>query len=490
MTEHGRPRGRASAVVLAIGAVVSWGVALVRAMPSFSSPDRGVFVSVAERLVTGDRLYTDVWDNKDPLFYYMLALGRLASPLMDYVIEVAWLVVVAVAAGFVCLRLGGRWPAVLVAGVLVPLTMTGFTYLPGYSYLAGTALGVAVLAALVGRRLVLAGLLLGVLVFSKLLILPVVLALVLPWLASAEVRRRWRPLVAGFAASVGAVTVLLAVRGELVGYLDAQASNVDYSQSRLDAPAQNPVLDHLSRVLTWREGVSIALVIVIVVVAARARDMRGRLLASDRGWLVVGTGLSLAAALAVVAATGLGPLHSQVLQVPAVSAACVVAVLLTREGSGAVRSAVVVLASMAIGYLLAGAAPMSLYASSASFFRGEIGVLLQTPPESAAIQALSGTGAYARLGSVYDDGHAKGLSEWDLACPRFHQYYFQSRELLDDVLDCALRAPVVLVSDSFAPQPPVVVAPAWDAFVARGEEGLARGYDCRAFDGFRLCERR
>jgi hypothetical protein len=37
--------------------------------------DPGVFLSVAARLLDGDRLYADVFDNKDPLFYYTFA-GR------------------------------------------------------------------------------------------------------------------------------------------------------------------------------------------------------------------------------------------------------------------------------------------------------------------------------------------------------------------------------------------------------------------------------
>jgi hypothetical protein len=479
-----------AAAVLAIASIAAWTTALVRAMPSFSSPDRGVFVSVAERLVAGDRLYTDVWDNKDPLFYYLLALGRLGSPLMDYAIEVAWLVVVALAAGCVCLRLEGRWSAALAGGVVVPLTMTGAIYLPGYTYLAGTALGFAALAAVVGGRYVLVGGLVGLLVFSKLLVLPVVLALLIPWLLSPDVRRRWRPVVVGLVTTVGALVALLALRGELGGYLGAQATNVGYSQSRLDSPDRNQILDHLSRVISWHEVVTVVLVVIVVGLAVRALRGPTGLLSSDPGRLAVGTGFALVAALAIVAVTGLGPLHNQVLQVPAVGAACLAALMLAPGLRGLGRTVLVLVAAAVTAYLLSGAPPPALLSSSASFFRGEIGVLLLTPPESAAIQALGSPSAYARLGSVYDDGHARGLGEWDLACPRFHQYYFQDSDLLDDVLDCTLGAPVVLVSDSFAPQPPGVVAPAWDDFVARGEAGLARDYACRAYDGFRLCQRR
>ena len=51
-------------------------------------PDRGIFVSIAERLLAGDKLYVDVWENKDPIFYYMISLGRVFSPYADVVLEI------------------------------------------------------------------------------------------------------------------------------------------------------------------------------------------------------------------------------------------------------------------------------------------------------------------------------------------------------------------------------------------------------------------
>ena len=50
---------------------------VVRGRPSLES-DAGIFLSVAGRLLDGDRLYVDVLDNKDPLFYYSHA-AALAS---------------------------------------------------------------------------------------------------------------------------------------------------------------------------------------------------------------------------------------------------------------------------------------------------------------------------------------------------------------------------------------------------------------------------
>ena len=45
-----------------------WIGVLARLMP-IPEYDRGIFVSVAARLAADDRLYADVWDNKEPFFY-------------------------------------------------------------------------------------------------------------------------------------------------------------------------------------------------------------------------------------------------------------------------------------------------------------------------------------------------------------------------------------------------------------------------------------
>src|ERR1700677_4353713 len=67
--------------VLAVAVLTTWVAIVPRLVPGRTS-DRGIFVSVAERLLAGDTLYSGVYDNKEPLFYYFIAgqltLGRWA----------------------------------------------------------------------------------------------------------------------------------------------------------------------------------------------------------------------------------------------------------------------------------------------------------------------------------------------------------------------------------------------------------------------------
>ena len=100
--------------------------------------------------------------------------------------------------------------------------------------------------------------------------------------------------------------------------------------------------------------------------------------------------------------------------------------------------------------------------------------------------ALGASGSYARFGLNDENGGARGLGGWKLACPRFQQYPFESADLLDGVLACGSTAPVLIVAASLAPRPG---RPDWNAFVAAVERRLAQDYSCEADLGVRLCKR-
>ena len=74
------------AVAGALAAAVS--IAALRVTPQVWG-DPGVWLSVAARLLDGDRLYADVLDNKDPFFFYSYALSlRVAGVRGPFALEV------------------------------------------------------------------------------------------------------------------------------------------------------------------------------------------------------------------------------------------------------------------------------------------------------------------------------------------------------------------------------------------------------------------
>ena len=170
----------AGAVTAAAAVVVAWVIALPRLVPS-TFGDHGTYISVAERLLAGDRLYVDVWDNKDPLFYGdALALGRLASPLGDILLEVTWVLGLALSVLVLARAAGARRNLAFVAGLgATPLLLTGPAYESGMTHLPGLALLLGEVACAVRSRWVVAGALVGLLLLTKLILAPVALGALL-----------------------------------------------------------------------------------------------------------------------------------------------------------------------------------------------------------------------------------------------------------------------------------------------------------------------
>ena len=200
--------------------------------------DAGVVLSVAARLLQGDHLYRDVWDNKDPLFFYVDAAALwVAGWRGPFLLDIVW---VATAAAAVWLLLGvlDTPPLARVAGFLAyPLLLTGEWYHAGYSMLA--ALALAPLAAWLSARgsPTTAGVVVGLGVLFKVnLALVLVAAPVTLFLLGVPVRRNVRHVLgflAGLAGTLALAAGLLAARGELVPDLHVLRDNVSYANDVL-----------------------------------------------------------------------------------------------------------------------------------------------------------------------------------------------------------------------------------------------------------------
>lgn len=467
------------AVVVAVALVV-----LPRMVPGFVG-DRGIFVSTAERLRAGDVLYRDVWDNKDPLFYYLLALGREVSDLVDVVLELGWMAG-AVAATAVLAAWAGcdRRTARLLALGATTVVLTGSFYVAGNTHLPGTALCLLAAASVVSRRFVLSGVLCGVLLFTKAVMAPVVLLILAPMLWRD---RAWpsiaRMAVGGSLALMVGVAVL-AARGELGPYADALARNASYSGGPfLVGSEYGSVVGHLGRFATFPVLWVCLAVTGIVAWSWRSRreappDER-RAAHEDLRAAVVG---SFLAAWVVLALTGLWEHHAQVLYVPALLAV----VLLVAEHPAlgrAARPAAIV--PVAVGLLVAGPW-VWIYAGSVGDAADALSRYGEVPPEARALIDSGPVGTYARVGSNDDLGHAVGLDEWTLACPRFHQYFFEPVEVLVDVTDCLPDAEAIVVSGGVEP---IEGNAGWNDFVERVEAILRADRRCTESDGLRVCRR-
>ena len=454
----------------------TWLFTVTRAIP-LRNGDRGVFVSMAERLAAGDVLYVDVWDNKEPLFFLTLSLGRLLSPGMDVAIEMAWLIVSGVSALFIARAVGARPLLAAAAGfIATPLIITGATYSAGFSHLPATSVFLALAALAISRRWLLAGALLPVLALYKIITVPMALSVLIVALVALGGRRELLRSIVGALISSAALLTLLALRGELIGFLKLVWSNIGYSQQQISDAYQVPIWSHLEPVMVPGAVITVtATALTILLVRCSP--------ASTRRTLKLMTGWSLLAALAITAVTGLWSHHAQLFYGPAVLAAALLVGAL-QGGEWAWPSSLVAVLLAAI--VLSGGLSLRTAVDSGLSAPTRWSDLYRLSEAAADIREFNDDVSYMRLGSNTDDSHAYGLREYEFACYQFVQYYYDIPATLEYIPTCLPEADIVIVDDSLKERSG---ADTWNAFVRESERVLAESFTCEQTSYGRLCTR-
>lgn len=327
----------------------------------------------------------------------------------------------------------------------------------------------------------------------KLVMVPFGLAVV----AIVAVRRGMtRRDVAAFGSAVlavcAAVVAVLGLRGELPGYLDTQVANVTYSQGgALHASGLPALVDHLRAVLGPGEvtGLIAMTVVLALVVSVRAREHAANTTAVHVGEIRALATAALVLGLASTAAIGLWGHHAQVFGVAGALTALLITAFIADTRSWAATAAAVCSAALIGGVPTAGA---EAYVGNVIDFPVATARLAEVSPLAREVRVLTGEGSYARIGAgEQPPGHAAGLEEYALACRRFHQYWFQTSEELDEVIACLPSADLVLVEpfDRFALET-AATRPSWARFLAEVDDLLAREFTCVPAEGGQLCVRR
>lgn len=456
---------------------LAWLVAASRAVP-YRDGDRGVFASVAERLVSGDRLYVDVWDNKEPLFYLTLSLGRSVSPEMDVVLELLWLLVGSYATFAIARTFRNSTPISAVVGFAVtPLILTGSSYYAGFTHLPGTVLVLVSVALVVRGHLFSAGLLLPVIAGFKILVLPVALAVLITY---ALIHRSlpWRRFVVGGAVSFLLLLALLALRGELIGFLTVIRTNMAYSQADLADSYNVPVWSHLEPVM---QGPTVALLATTLLILALSRVHLTE--QSRELWWVAFAAFS--AGLLVVAITGLWSHHGQIFFASAVLAAVMLTTMLATFRSLNLTS---LTGLIALAVLLSGVPSLRALADAALSAPTRFVDLSRASDATVSLQSIANPGStYARLGKNTEDSHAQGLRDLELVCYQFLQYPYDPPENLTRIPECLPTADFVIVDPTFASESGQQT---WNNFIEASSTILRRDFECRAEAWGDLCVNR
>lgn len=468
---------------LAVAILTTWVVLLPRMVPDRSS-DRGIFVSVGARLLAGDTLYSGVSDNKEPLFYYFVAAQLKLGRWSEVATEVLLVAIAASAAFFIALKLASRWTAVATSFIATPIILTGEFYYPGYTELPGITLVLVAMAASVFERPALAGSCIALLAFTKLIFVPIALLGVSCFLLADRRFFDFIFVVLGASASMALIVLVLFIRSELSAFAETIRLNVAYSQGGLIGSKKGlaSLATHIKRIGGWSLFAEIVPLLLGTTLALIALSKKFK---NNDGQIAISAAciLTLAGSLALLSITGLWDQHRQILYIPAIIVVLSLTPLL--ESSVEIARLRTLGLIFLIGFIMAGPLSLRAYIKAIGSFPESYAELAQLSPETQRLLSIGSSGIYARFGQNDDMGHAVGLGNWKLACPRFHQYPFESAALLNKVFECASTAPALIIS---ADMVPVTDWPLWNEFVARVEH-LTESYSCDARSSLRVCTR-
>ena len=447
----GRLLGQLSTARVLTAAAIAWVwfLAVPSMVPGVTS-DRGIYIAVLERLLAGDRLYVDVIDNKDPLFYWLQLIPHSISPLLAVTLEVGYVLVCSFAVRGILRRLRiDSLVATIAAFALVPGILTGLCYIAGMTHLPGIAFLLVSVWAFVAKKPVVSGIFAGLLFFTKIVLFPFA---PLVWLLLASNRRWMFPRYLLGLTSAGLVVGLtLLVRGELGGYLRMLRFNFVYSQGAFLPKDTLKFVGHFEFLAKLPAFVPILSVSALLALAIGWLWFNARKSASSafKGWALLTLSSGIGAIL-VLGVSGFWLHHLQVLYIPLI-VGLITLLIYGRDSLGTQKrdarwiAAILVVLSLSVSALnvdrLGGfdqsKAVAGYYLQSSTLANNEAKALL----------SVAASGSYARLGDNSSPAASIGVRSWRLACPTFQQYEFDTSATLNGALKCIeTKRPVLLLA--------------------------------------------
>lgn len=482
--QGGAPGPQSGTVARALGfaAIGMTTAALMPRLTPIGNGDFFTFVSVAERLRAGDRLYADVWDNKDPFFYYALSIASSMGPWGYFVLELAWVTVALASVASLGLSQGlPRWWSMVVAFGLAPWCLIGYVYTGTLSMMPGVALALATVALAARRRWFAVGMTLGLLLFLKVILVPVAIAGALVFWRARRARALLATAVGGAVMTAGGLGVLL-LRGELPAYVSMLLRNSDYAERMVDGGGLTGFAQHLGRAFPGIDhpgeriaaGAVFLMVLVAVTMSHRGRGTRSVALCAAVTGLVC---------VLVLGLTAVWSHHVQMLAIPGCLA--LVAVASAGPPRGVARTAVLLPVGVLAAFVLGGATP-----PSSLFIKPMTASQPLDQARGDSPEALSTVGddvsTYSRLGRNDVYAHARGLGDLTLACRDFQQYPFDPPTTFSRTLGCLPESDVVFVANNFAD---LDESAEYASFATDVEALLAEEFACTATEYGRKCLR-
>jgi len=441
-------------------------IGVLNTTPTFSS-DSGAYLSVEQLMLRGYALYSEVFDNKDPLFYYVNAIFlQVLGHRGPAVAEAALLGLAGSAAAWYVVRRGSGWALALAAAVVVPIALTSGPMIPGLTHTWGmVALFLAILA-MRDSGWILAGSIATLAAFLELRTFPIALAAVLVTVVVTEApRRSWYRFAVGV-FSTGSVSVgIMLMRGELVGYLKIQLYNIKHVAMVRELQGTGGSIPSVVRgsfsAMNTYASAEFMMVVIVMAVAMSAIVGRHRVIRTcrqldavssvrverlapreDDAWIV------LVVAIATVVVTSMTMLfdhHAQLLDLPLAVGAVLAIVSLDRLANASAQVACLV-AILFTAFALGG--PWTAADRLDGWKRDP-----RSPTADALERAVpSGSPSYALVGDVaFERAHAAFLDErFRFSCKLLYQHPWDE-QAFDSFVKCLRTDPEIVVVNPLDP---------------------------------------
>jgi hypothetical protein len=415
-----------------------------RISPTFYSDD-GIYASVGARLLRGDRLYVDVFDNKDPLFYYAWAALIGIGPGGHYLLNCSCFALLAWSGSLIS-KFGspeGNFPRALSA-TLAALSLSGAWY--SDSFLYGSVLLFLAVIFVVYKKFLPAGLALSAIFFTKITLFPAAAVIVFGYLLlELRSRRSGRSHLARVLLGlvVGALSILavMAWRGEIMGYARVMSDNFLYAQGGINKSEglAGSLMFHLLNTILFGWPVLLLICGCATAIYVLREDFFEN---TPQRSALVAAFVAVATSMAVASVTLMWASHVMVIAVP-----FVVVLPLTLPKLWRHRRIVGLSAWLACCLALISWTGSNRPVANPLHLAKRIEAQTQQSTEARDLIAVAGPGrhSYARIGTNDDTGHAVTLRDFSLHCAYFHQYPFTPPGRLYELLECAKQADYLIV---------------------------------------------
>ena len=471
----------------------------VRLMP-IAEGDRAIFEAVGDGLVAGQRLYQDVYDNKDPLFLYAVAGQRLVGDFGGWLFEASCLGL----AGWSLARLH-RWLVgvtmprqELMTGILGAMLLSGGFWGAGQPQLPASALMLLTVLFCCQGRATAAGICTALIAGFKLVCLPVTLAMAFTFL-TRQGSKAYLRFGLGLITPLALIYTGMQLRGELSAYGQALTQNIFYSQGLL-IQSGNIAETTASHVRTlFFSGKNNLLMLAALFTASLIMLQAASSAPQPREQLGKAGLAGLICATAITTMTGLWSGHLQLLY----PTQCIALLLFIQGWKPSItwQKTLQIPSLLVITTFLSGTLDLSpTYLLKPPQIANRFEKRFSQSEEVRALRKVfpQQIPDFARLGSNGSQIPV-GLDGSRLTCADFHQYGFYNNQRLDGILECVSKSPVVLVSPSFNQWGSVptwlpreaqglVIKQQWNRFVDRANNQLRHRFQCsQDSSGTRVC---